>query len=355
MLKGLRVLALAVALEGAQPQQQAKPERMDGAELFAAYAGGGGDQLLARAFPTQPRFEAFRNDFRDRVLTEWEGVDRTPIRAMFMLDIAIASLNRGYYYWADFIYLGSGYIRRRADPPGANASFDAFEILWHKTAVALLQGRRRPDLVADTGVSPLKGRMETAPPLTDSTPAPRPVLVDPWIALARGFAEEGFAIDMPATLDKRGAAALDHYREALEYEATRAEATLRSAWLLVRMKRAAEALALLDACDDRWTNDAVFLYWRRLFRGKALDTLDRPDEAMRAYEDALTFAPTAHSPRVGMMAIEFKRNRTEAAEGIATALGRTPDPVIDPWWTYDHGDWRFFPARLRALKAMVGR
>jgi tetratricopeptide (TPR) repeat protein len=334
----------------AQPASQKKPDQMMGDELFAAYVGGG-DQVLAAAFPTQARFEEFRKDFMDRVLSKWETTEpRTTMQNLFMLEVAIAALNKGYFMWADFVKQCSVFLRGRAEPPGANPSFDAFEIAWHKTAAALLAGRRRPDLLATEVIRPLGRRMAPEQPSIGAI-----VLVDPWIAVARGFAEEGLTIEEPKKLSKEGEAALERYREAAQFESTRAEAAVRSGRLLIRMTRPAEALVVLDAFDDRWTTDGVFRFWRRLLRGKALDALDRPDEAMRAYDDALRIAPTAHSPRVGMMAVEFKRNRIDAAETLAAALRTAADPVVDPWWTYDHGDWRFFPARLEALKAMVGR
>jgi tetratricopeptide (TPR) repeat protein len=349
--------ATAVASPPERPEFQRQPDQMDGDALLAAYAASDDvDQLLARAFPTVERFDKFGQDFRNRVLRKWETRERRPIQAAFMLDVAVAALNRRYPYlfWLDFVDLGRKFLIARTDPPGADPAYDAFEIAWHKTTVALLEGRRRPDFVQDNGVAPLKNRMAPAPPAPADPAAPRraPVLVDPWIAVARGFMEEGFAIDRPDTLETRGRAALEHYGEARRYDATRAEATLRSAWLLIRMKRADEALALLDGFDDRWTDDGVFLYWRRLFHGRALELLNRPDEAIRAFEDALRIVPTAQSPRVAMMSVEMKRNHRDDAHAIAAQVRTAFDPVVDPWWTYAHGDLRFFPDRLKALRAM---
>jgi tetratricopeptide (TPR) repeat protein len=329
---------------------------MLGDELFVAYLTKD-ERVLADAFPTNTRFEAFRADFRDRVLTSWEAGERKPIQAMFMLDVAIAALNhRTYVYWLDFISLGGKHLRGRADPPGVNAAYDAFEIAWYKTAVALLEGRRRPDFVRDHGVMPLRARVMAAPPSPDQTAlgAP-PMLIDPWIELARGFMEEGFAIDDPGTLATRGPAALDYYAEAAKYPATKPEATLRSAWLLICLHRPAEALDLLDRYDDHWTDDGVFLYWRRLFRGKALQALSRPDEASRAYQSALTIIPSAQSPRIGLMALALTQNAHDDAETLAKAVRTAPDPVTDPWWFYAHGDLRFFPSRLKALREMSRR
>jgi tetratricopeptide (TPR) repeat protein len=255
-------------------------------------------------------------------------------------------------YWLDFIELGGKYLRGRSELPGVNAADDAFEVAWYKTAVALLEGRRRPDFVADNGVNPLRNRMAAS---ASASPEAPPMLIDPWIELARGFMEEGFTIDDPGTLAARGRAALDHYAEAAKYVATRPEATLRSAWVLIRLNRAAEALDLLDRYDDRWTDDGVFLYWRRLFRGKALHALGRPEEASQAYQSALTIIPTAQSPRIGLMTLALAQNAHDDAETLAKTVRTAPDPVTDPWWFYAHGDLRFFPSRLKALREMSRR
>ncbi len=83
-----------------------------GDELYAAYLANG-PEVLASAFPTSQRFEAFRNDFRDRVLTRWETLERVPKQAMFMFDIAVATEPRHYLYWSDFLLLAQTYLRQR--------------------------------------------------------------------------------------------------------------------------------------------------------------------------------------------------------------------------------------------------
>ena len=339
------VACLDVFAQAPTPSQQTKPELMKGEELFAEYLATG-PAVLAKAFPTNQRFVSFGGDFRNRVLTDWERVPPTRPRAMFMLDVSIAALNRGYPDWLDFIHHAGKYLRRRPEPPGVDPAADAFELLWYKTAVSVISGQRRPDFLAKEGIAPLASRVAPAP-----VEGGAPVLVDPWIALARGFSEEAFAIERPPLLDKHGTAAVAHYGEAARYESTRAEATLRAAWVLLRMKRAADALARLDTFDGNWTNDGVLHYWRWLFRGKALEALGRGDDAKAAYRDALEIAPTAQSPRVALMAIDLNQGDREAADRMAAEI-RTADPVIDPWWSYAHGDLRFFTSRLTTLREM---
>jgi Flp pilus assembly protein TadD len=86
-----------------------------------------------------------------------------------------------------------------------------------------------------------------------------------------------------------------------------------------------------------------------------LDALGRPDNAIAAYARALEIAPSAQSPHVGVMMVEACRNQAEAAERLAQAVRAAPDPVIDPWWIYPHGDLRFYQERIKALREMVAR
>src|SRR5437016_5738214 len=98
---------------------------------------------------------------------------------------------------------------RARNPPSLDALFaayrakpdeDAFEIAWHKTSIALLEGLRRPDSLEEYGIRPLTNRMAAAP-------TSHPMLIDPWIEIARGVSEEQFggmehwgastALDMP--------------------------------------------------------------------------------------------------------------------------------------------------------------
>lgn len=347
-LIGIAMTVAALGLSGrAQLPAQQTPDTMMGEELYAAYLASG-PGILAKAFPTNQRYEAFRNNFHDRVYDGWALLPRAPSKAMFMLDIALAAFPHGYLYWADFLQLGQTYLRTRSAPIGLNAELDAFELQWNKTAIAVLAGRRQPDLV-DTLVRPLIAENRIVPvPLAN-----RQALVDPWIALIAGFVEEGYIIEDPKRIPDRGPRAIAAYEKAAAFEATRAEATVRIARLLLDSSRPSDALAVLDKFDDAWTTEGVLHYWARLLRGKTLAVLDRPDLAKAAYQSALELLPSAQSPRIGIMAIEAKRGRAAIAEAISTDVRTAPDPVNDPWWIYAHGDVRFFPQWEKALRAMV--
>jgi hypothetical protein len=352
----MKTLAVALAVlaagltAGAAPQVQQSPDKMMGEDLYAAYLSSG-PAVLSGAFPTNTRFEEFRKNFNDRVFDKWGQLSRERSKAMFMFDVALAAFPDGYVYWADFFQLGQTYLRRRPVPVGTVPEWDAFELQWNKTVIAFLAGRRNPDLV-DTLARPLiAGRIIPVMP----GGAGRPALVDPWIALLAGFVEEGYIIEDPKQIGDRGRKAIAAYEKAAAFEATRAEAIVRVARLLLDSKHPLEAIAALDRLRDEWTSEGVVIYWSRLIRGKALAALDRMDDAIKAYVSALEIVPSAQSPRVGIMALEAKRGRPDAAEAISRDVKTAGDPVSDPWWIYQHGDIRFFPKLEKTLREMASK
>ncbi len=111
--------------------------------------------------------------------------------------------------------------------------------------------------------------------------------------------------------------------------------------MLVRLGRPADALELLAKLGDR-IEDPVIRYWGRLFHGRAFEALGRRDEAVRAYEDALTQVPGAQAPAVALSALELGRNRLEQAYRWAAAVRTAPVEMADPWWKYLADDYRLF-------------
>jgi len=91
-------------------------------------------------------------------------------------------------------------------------------------------------------------------------------------------------------------------------------------------------------------------FLRHLFRGRALDGLNRIEEAAASYRQALEISPEAQSARIGLMTSLMRLGDREGAEAIAEAIQTTPANVLDPWWAYWPGDYRFFPAIIERLR-----
>jgi tetratricopeptide (TPR) repeat protein len=336
------------------------------ASLFEAYAAGD-HGVIARSLSTEQAFEAVRRQL-DPAVEVWKR-DRQPVQSVFMLDLALAAHNRRWAYWLDVVCTAREFLTSRP-LTGTSPAEDELEIAWHKASVALLSGQRRPDFVSEQGIDPLRERMAPEPAADGS-----PRLIDPWIVLMRGIAEEQRTIVGPMTrfvdncvarpargrrpevdsnsLAEHAPLAIAHYDEAARYPSTRAEALVRKVWLLVQLGRPTEALETLDGLSEPLGDSAV-AYWRLLFRGRALAAVGRHDQAATAYEEAIAHTPGAQAPRVGLLALEFKRGRpTEAYRWAAEVRAPHGSSDRDPWWEYWSGDFRFFAERLAQLRERI--
>jgi len=333
------LLAFAMMLGSAHRMQQIRQQTsIDW--LYAAYISGD-YQIIERTVTGEQLFEQARADL-DHAVVRWKSEWR-PVQAAFILDLALVGQMRKCQYWVDVLDTGRRFVMARPDPPGRVPKYDAFEIAWHKTAVALLGNSLTPDLVEKHGIDPLDQRLK---PEAESREA---CLVDPWIELIRGVIQEERTIAQPDSLGKVGPVALRHFDYAAKYDNTRAEAIVRKSFVLIRLGRASEALVALQALGDH-IDDSAVLYWSRLFLGRALERLERLDDAVRAYESALTIVPRAQVAFVALATLELRRNRSEQSLEWAAAARTVPLEMTDPWWEYRFADHRFLQARLRGLR-----
>ena len=147
------------------------------------------------------------------------------------------------------------------------------------------------------------------------------------------------------------AAVTAKYRAAMAFPETRAEAHVRLAWLLHRIGRHEEALATLQAGPIR-TPDADIAYLRHLFTGNVLLALNRFDAAAQAFEFANVAVPGAQSARVALMNAMTLKGDTASALRLATEI-ETAEGVLDPWWTYWFGDYRWYEQALDEVRRLA--
>jgi hypothetical protein len=88
-------------------------------------------------------------------------------------------------------------------------------------------------------------------------------------------------------------------------------------------------------------------------RGRALEALQRDEEAAAAYERARELVPHAQAPAVALMTLALRVGNHQGAVEFADHVRHAPDDLLDPWWEYVHGDFRFFAARMAALRRSV--
>jgi tetratricopeptide (TPR) repeat protein len=145
---------------------------------------------------------------------------------------------------------------------------------------------------------------------------------------------------------------LDRYHAAIEFPDTAPEARMRAAWFLSRAGRLDEALALVEVRRADGT-DPYVLYLTDLVRGQILRVRGRQDEAVRAYQDALTTWPGAQSARVALMTLLLSRGDRQEAAQLAEAAETASGNQFDPWWTYWLGDYRVYPTIVAKLREFI--
>jgi tetratricopeptide (TPR) repeat protein len=315
-------------------------------------------QIIAQAFPNAQAFHTAREDIQ-RTLRSWVRAWK-PSQAAFLLEVSFIAFDRR---WDDAAELLSGtrdMVVNRPAAPGANPADDEFELTFHRAAVTFFLGRQLLRAANDY-LSALAGRVDLVPAASG-----KPRLVDPWMTLARGMAAEiatspGLRTGAGASGESLLVAAADRAarREAeqalttlnrvREFPTVAAEAAVRRGLLLVRLDRADEALTALDEAEAAGGDDAV-RYWTWLFRGRALERLERHVDAAAAYERAAVIMPAAQSPAAALASLWQRHDRPAEALSWARRAMNTPAGAIDPWWLYWRGDLRHSGERLAALR-----
>jgi tetratricopeptide (TPR) repeat protein len=147
--------------------------------------------------------------------------------------------------------------------------------------------------------------------------------------------------------------AVARFDRARAQNESKAEASVRGGWVLVQQERFQDAIEWLDAAAPG--ADRVLAYWRSLFRGRALSSLNRHQEAADAYRDALNRYPGAQSAGLGLAYELLWLNDSVEADRIARSLRSTPATTVDPWTTYPQADRRFADQLIETLRQQVIR
>jgi VWFA-related protein len=330
--------ALAIPSEGApSPSAASKekppppPRRVVPADIQAiADAYDRGEPDFQRGLADTPDLAALLRNFRGSD-TPWPDAPKRT--AVFALELAVAALQSHNQYARDEGGRLLAEYNARVRQPG---EADAFECSWLWTEVAALEGLFIPDsamLFVPRAVErcPGEARLQLAHAIISE---------QQWLRGTAGGNEE---INI-----------FDRYKAAMKSPETAAEARMRAAWFLCRIGKLDEAMVLANARPPDGTDPSV-LYLTDLVRGQILRTRGRPDEAAKAYRDALTTWPGAQSARVALMTLLLSRGDRQEAAKLAEAAETeaASGNQFDPWWTYWLGDYRVYPSIVAKLREIA--
>jgi len=311
------------------------------ATLMATLAFSAPDRLewpQEQAAASAPDFGTLARTFRDlarKVLAQAPEHERPRARLRLATSALLLAQERHLESTPDAIRLveqACSLLRdvNIAGGEGAPANYADVERLWHRTAVALLEGWLDDGVALETHLRHALGRFSD----------------DPHLRLARGFASEN-QLPLVRTGDVSAQslsffgsveAALGRFKAAQEYEAVHVEATLHLGVVLLKLNRPKDALEELDEAA-RLATDVYLQYLAQLFRGQALEALDRIDEAVEAYRLATTAVPGAQTAAVGLTLALIRTGQSEEAAEVAAAATRQSS-VSDPFLTYGAGNYR---------------
>jgi tetratricopeptide (TPR) repeat protein len=337
------------AVSGASARAAARPPAID---ILDQYDAGQHDAAAA-ALVTQAPLAAFAKALRAGadVWTRERGPAHFARRDLVVALVALEAAHaRGGTEWGDAHQLLEwACARLRASPPPAGE----VERAWMHAAAALMQG-----VVAGVALEVHVGhaleRAPRDPALLMAAAVAAELRAGPDQRLARGTRPPPGAADSPDNVPTVLDQAVRRFEDTLALDAYAEEARLRLAYTALRRGRASEALAHLDrmAADD--PGDDVFItYLAALFRGRALERLDRRDDAVVAYEQAVAIQPGAQTAELALAAaLAHAGRRAEAAALADRALTRTA-AGFDPWLVYGQGDFRHWPRLIAALRSAV--
>lgn len=129
-----------------------------------------------------------------------------------------------------------------------------------------------------------------------------------------------------------------------------AEALTRLAFMAIRNGNANEALPYLRDAENA-APDPFVGYLIQLFKGRALERLGRPAEAIAAYRKAVAILP-AQTAQLALATALAKTGDHAGALTHAEAATRSTSVSTDPWIAYGRGDgrlWGDIAAQLREL------
>jgi tetratricopeptide (TPR) repeat protein len=327
-------------------------------------AASAGDALLIRFFDQYSRGEVtvgalpddqareFAGELR-RVGPAWAGArdaPDSPRKRLVIATIALDFINQNFERaWgpgrpADLLEWSCELLLGAPAQPAERA--------WHLAAVTLLQRASAARFIR----GPISARSRDTAVETHLGHAERRFPDDDEWVLARAVDAEHLAWPRPANEDVLRPPP-DHenqirgrLRDAFDADGVAAEAHLRWGYFHARRGRFDDALAEFDEAGA--PTDPVVRFWIHLLRGRTLERLVRPEDAIASYRAALEVFPAAQSATLALGAALAEQGQATAAHGIVTSFLSSP-VATDPWRFYGSPAQRHWPRLYPELRSAI--
>jgi len=360
------VIVLLVALA---PSARAQSSGVDLVGLLNAYDQGRYDEAVAKA-AALPDLGSFRLRFvQDSPLwvnADPAGIDRRRgVAAAFLLEVTAARLESDWGRFSDLIEWTCVQLRATAKPT-------EFERAWHAASHALA-GRARarqwllglyPRLPHQKPVTDRPIKANERPPATHLMHALERFPDDPQFQLSRVVAWSWGRDSEPIRNVERDTDDLPRRTRAPQLEAlvtlepltsiavVAAEAWIRIGLVQFSVGDYASALRAFESAQPI-ASETSMKYLAYFNAGRALEGLQRVDDAMRAYQRALEVIPDAESATAALTSLQFMRDDRDAAvSAIDRVFNRKPVPP-DPGRLMGYGSFMRWPDLKAALRTAL--
>jgi tetratricopeptide (TPR) repeat protein len=365
------VLTLAIILLAA-PHGRTQGGAVDLKALLDTYERGRYDEAVAKA-AALPDLGPFRWQFIQNSPV-WINADPARIEhrkasaAAFLLELTAARLDTDWGRFSDLIEWTCVRLRTAAAPT-------EFERAWHAASHALA-GRARerqwmlgefPRLAHQKPVVAERSTKPNAPPppATHLMHALERFPDDPQFQLSRVVAWTWGRDSEPIRNVRRRDDDVERRpRRAPQLEAIVAlepltsiagvapEAFVRLGLVHFTVNDFAAALRAFESAQPIATEPAM-KYLAYFQAGRTLEALQRPDDAIRAYEEALSIVPDAESATVALTSLQFMRDDREVAVSSIDRVFNRANVATDPGRLTGYGSFLRWPALKTAMRAAL--
>jgi tetratricopeptide (TPR) repeat protein len=372
----LRWLAIGiVVVTGIGVSAQAPAPQVDLKGLLELYLSGERDAAVSKAAALSdlgPLRLRFVQDTPGWIAADPARIEtRRAVVSAFLLELTAARLESDWGRLSDLIEWQCVQLR------AASATPTEFERAWHSASHALAgRARARQWLLGEFAVLPHQ-KPSKAPPTNPQNPPARHLMHalercpdDPHFQLSRIVAwtwgrdtepirnlrrEADHALSRSATTRRRLPSQLEAVialEELTKIPEVAADAYVRIGVMQFVVKDYAAALKAYERAQEIATDPAT-KFVAFLNAGRALEALQRPDAAARAYTEALGVVPEAESATVALASLRFAGDERDAAVTmIDSVFNRRPAPA-DPGRLIPYGSFVRWPHLRSAMREAV--